>query len=382
MKRTPYARPALVILVLLVLAACGGEGPTAQSPSQTPASDSSPTRPPSAHANSILYLTIPVNTSGASDQIDLWLYDVAKDSVTRLTSDGRRTTESNPRFHGERVTFTHEGRLIELDPVTGSRRTILTADDTILAYAWSPNGRRVAFIEVNYERDSVHHLKIRDLDGDRITELKTLGAPLGRGTHDDDEVSLAWSRDGSKLLVNDTHLDETFTVRVLSTENGADVIPAMKNATNAMFASDERSMIVRLTPHSGPRTWVRVDLADGAREGLDHPANAYHAELSPDGGSIAFLRFGAARNAFSVDVYDLARGARLASVSGYRDPVWLSADTLAATRIADCPKDDSDCEYYGWRGVGVWKIDLSGRASKVALGTTLWDGSRVDVRFD
>lgn len=371
-----------ILFALALLAACSDAAPrTSQTPTPTPTT-ASPAASGRREATGVAYLSIAADTARSADQFDLWLYDIASDQVRRLTSDGKRTIESHPRFRGDRITFAEDRkRLVELDPSTGQRRMILAADDTILAYAWSADGRRVAYIDVNYERGSVHHLRVHDVVTGRTSELKTLGSPLGRGTHDDDEVSVAWNRAGTRLLINDTHLDEFATVRVISVADGSDVIAPVEEATNAVFSADERSILLRLIPESAERKWIKVDLTSGSRDPVPVPPKTYHAALSPDGRRIAVLRSGSARNAFAVEVYDIATGRRVTRASGYRDPIWLSNDSLAATRIADCPRGDGDCEYYGWRGVGTRKIHVSGSTEAIKLGTTLWEGSRVDVKF-
>ena len=114
-------RPAAALIVAAMLfAGCTGDSPKprASSPPTTPTSSTSPTPTPTP----ITY-SVPNRAVVYAFAADLWLYDLATESVRRLTSDGRSQYETQPRFRGRTtVTFIENGKtngVFDLDLRTG-----------------------------------------------------------------------------------------------------------------------------------------------------------------------------------------------------------------------------------------------------------------------
>ena len=368
------------LLGFAILAACGDEKPSGQTPS--PAA-SSPTVA-QALAEQVVYVPDLRNGPTFANAVDVWRYDVAADTVTRVTTDGTRHRESLPRFHGPKITFVEDGKkLVELDPATGTRTTAVSTAGQILAYAW--HGAEVAYIDVNFNGDSIHYLRARDTATGRTETLTNLGKPPGRGTGSDDTVSLAWSKDGDRILINDTHLDKDPTVRIVRRSDASDAITPIKQATNAMWSTDERSIYVRLVPgpNASDAKWERLELATQTREPLALDPGAHHATLSPDGKHLAAVVFDRAEDAH-VEVLDLAAGTKKSIATDAVDPLWLSNDSFAATRIVECQAGADECPDVNYRGVGASLYRLDGSMKTLKLVSTLWNGVGgigADVRF-
>jgi dipeptidyl aminopeptidase/acylaminoacyl peptidase len=358
-------RVAAALVLIAALASCTGDGGSgAPKPSRG-------TTPPAPVR--MLYETDLRNGAPYDGGSDLWRYDYPSDAVTRITEDEGRNFELMPRFHGERITFITAAlkRLVEFDPARGSIRTLLETSGAILAYAW--HGDEVAYLEVNYTTDSIHHLRVLDTASGKKTTIKKLGSPPGRGTTYTDVLSIAWSGDGERILLTDTHLDDLATVRVLK-RDGSDVIAPLKSASNALWSQDGRAIYVRF--EGGPRRpaeWSRMDLADGSRHVLSLDGAGHHATLSPDGRFLAATVYDKVKETYGIDVLDLAAGASRRIVTGAVDPVWFGDDSFAATQIDLCGSGRA-CggeEPYHGRGAAIYRLD--GTRTKSKLVSTFWD---------
>lgn len=376
------------IVILAFLAACTDSSEPSPSPTRTPTqtatSSPSPTPTTSPVASQIVYTVSDRDTSDRSRWGDIYLYDVASDRVTRLTSDGERVAERQPRFRGSTVNFiAGDGDLIELNPANGRRRRITRVGGTIATYAWSPDGDEVAYIEV---LDSgAHRLRVRNVASGETRTLKNLGTVDGRGTSDLDTVTVAWSKAGDRLLVNDTYLD-AIHVRLVRRQDGRDLITPVRNASQAVWSTDESSIYLlnaSATGSGGDGTWQSLDIATQQRRRLSLAPGSFHPALSPDGTKLAATTFDREKNAHAVYVLDLRSGTQTRVAKGYRDAVWLDGQTIALTRVVAC-STGSACEYYGYRASGTRAITLSREVSPIALGSTLWDGGgkpNADLRY-
>ena len=361
----------LISVGLALLAACSD--PVERGASPTPTTPS-PTRT-AGRARQVAFVTTEIDGTDAKTQNDLWVYDVAADTVTRLTTDGKRHFESLPRFHGRLVSYVVDGRkLVETDPATKATTTILSVTGRILAFAW--NEEEIAYIEYIENDDGTHRLRIRDTASGRTSTIKTLGTPPGRHTGPADTLSIAWSQDGQQLLVTDTHVDEDPMVRVLR-RDGSDVISPIRNATNALWSHDEKSIYfsdVARDVEDRPM-WQKLDIAKGNRTRLALDGGTHHVALSPDGTQLAGVRSSPSTYPDAViEVLDLASGTTRQGPKDVHDPVWLSADSYAATTAKECPPRDDECAGIDFRGAGTRLYRRDGTSSTLALKTTLWHG--------
>ncbi|GAA5143478.1 serine hydrolase [Nocardioides marinquilinus] len=147
-------------------------------------------------------------------------------------------------------------------PVGGGTARRLTSGPSDTAPAWSPDGRRLAFL-----RDGRPHLLAAD--GGDVEALTH--APDGAG----DPV---WSPDGTRLA---------FTAPVDQTGSAADGVPLV--ARRADYQADGAGM------HGAVRQQLHVlDVGDGAdgscRQVTDGPEHAGRPAWAPDGRTLAFAR--------------------------------------------------------------------------------------------
>ena len=355
-----------------MLAGCSSSEPKAQP---------TPSPPVQSRAGAtVLYSTAWLNDVAKRDIGVLWRYDAATDHVARVTSTEGVVHGWSPAFHGENITYLAGDlkRLVELDPKTGAVHTLVRGKETILAYSWSRDGRRLAYIGVDYEKDEEHHLRVVDMTTRRSTKIKDLGRPVGREGGDADTVSIAWDRAGKRLLVNDTYADAgpTLTVRLLSVSDGSDLIHPIKDGANAFWSIDESAIYWR-SQSRRDRAWYHLDLKGQRRQRIALSADAMQARLSPNGSMIvANIGFG---TNIKVVLFDVAGNTQRPLRSHYRDAIWLADDTLAMTRVVPCPPNDDDCAQYGWHGASVITITLPSTARSVHLGSTMYSSGSFDI---
>ena len=191
--------------------------------------------------------------------------------------------------------------------------------------------------------------------------LWTFPAYLGRGLSSDDALRVAFSPDGTRVLVVNTFVDtarerQDETLLVLDLE-GRPVVDA-RNGTHGIWLDTTRVAYLPYAPDEDD-VWRALDVTTGeeTRMPLDLPASTNPA-LSPQGTHLAVEDAATG----SVVVLDLASGERQ-TVEG-SGPVWFDLDTLLVSEMEAC--DASRCETEMWRPTG--------RSVLVDLGEP--DGSR------
>jgi hypothetical protein len=368
-------------VTLAFLSACTNKPAPSPSPTPSPtASTASPTpttsRPPSApSADRIVYTVSSRETPDRTRWDDIYLYEVASDRVTRLTSDGDRVSETVPRFRGQLVTFIVDRTdLVQLDPATGRRRRLLRVSRNLIYYSWSPDRTEVAYLESL--TSGTHRLRVYNARTRATTTLRILGTPEGRGTGDLDAVTIDWNKTGDRILVCDSYLDPNRTVWLVRRTDGKDVIRPVRNATNAIWSADERFLfLMDLSPAKAgvDPLWQRLEIATEKRRRLALEPGSFHAIRSPDGSHLAATAHDPETNAHAIWVLDLRTGKDIRVAKGYRDAVWLDNETLALTRVVACTAGTS-CEYYGYRATGTRRVTLTRTVTSLRLGSTIWDG--------
>lgn len=134
----------ILVTATFALIACGNgadrrTGKPAASPSPTPTGSPSPT--PARSASVVAY----------SDEGDLYIYDVAADTVRRLTKDPD-VREVTPRFTDPAtVTYGSGRKIIEVDIASGVKREIRTVPGPAQALDWNPDRTELAVL---YDRRS------------------------------------------------------------------------------------------------------------------------------------------------------------------------------------------------------------------------------------
>jgi hypothetical protein len=313
---------------------------------------------PSAVASSIVY----------ADRCDLWLLDASSGKKRRLTKDGDKFVESLPRFRTPgKVTYIavggRDGTLHELDLATSKRSTLWRSNAELVTYAWNSSHDAVALITVNKASDR-HTLRVFSPATRRTTEIRRFSRFGGRGGREDDEVTIAWSPDGNRILVVDTYLDtddcaptyencvptdQTLFVLDLA---GKDVIRPRK-AMMGRWDTDGKSVIYRDWRGNSGR-WHTVDVKSGSIKTLPLTSETLHLATAPGGRLLAYDDGGLRGNEFlpqtSLFMFDREKHRERLIGKGYAGALWLSLDEILVSVSSRCRP--VECEVRAWSPTG------------------------------
>jgi dipeptidyl aminopeptidase/acylaminoacyl peptidase len=316
-----------------------------------------------------------------ADAGDLWLYDLATDGRRRLTADDAARFGHAPSFvtagciaHVNTEPLTIEVRELSVD---GSSRVIVEESGVIASLDISPDGRSIAYLQVDHDVDSAIRLKLVDMASGVSVVAHTFNAALGRGAGSEDEVSVAWSPDGSAILVANTHeYTEQDPNGALSLFDATGREISRWAGTHPRWSPDGRSIYFRgFAGVDGP-WWSALDVATltSTRLGVRPGTNGLAA--SPDGRYVAYdtSSFGdfpseaaIGGGGPSVYAFDLVTGEEKLLGRGAMAPRWIS-DT--AVIVTDCkgPAPDS---WNSWTSLGtVSRISIFGDRSPLNMTST------------
>ena len=354
--KIPRAVAALALAALTITVACGGGDRELAGPSPTPPNSQSATATPT--------VSLPTHAVVYAFQNDLWLYDVKADSNRRLTNDGPTTDETSPRFRdGDTVTFLASFKVMEIDLSSGRAAQLIGTEDPVAAFDWSPDGETLALLTAE---PAVALFTPADGRTETIRSLHEC-PDCGRGGGDDDETRIEWSPDGSDLLVVNTGIDDhvgnTPTMWAMNVE-GRDLITP-RDGTHARWTAGSNAIIYEPWNYTlGLEEAARlVDIRTGKTSTLPI-SSVYRPAPSPDG---RFITYDDGRANADVFVYDVEARTTRRLARGAVGALWLSADSLAVTKVRPCEGDE--CGHAPpWFSLGaVERVTLGGAASSIAM---------------
>jgi hypothetical protein len=322
---------------------------------------------------------------------DLWLFEVASNERRQLTSDGDATAEWSPAFAAPGCVVLATARigsdaaieLLELAP-GGSRQVVVEETGAIRSLAVHPRTSEIAYLHIDYDLDSTFRLK-RLVIGGQAATAHAFAMNLGRGGSSEDEVSVAWSPDGARLLVANTHeFTSEFAMGSIYVfdATGSEVL-ARWPGTHPRWSPDGQAVYFR--GHAGDEDsdsgWQLMDLATMVAVRLDMRTGSNGAAVSPDGRYVAYdtSSFGdlptrAVVTGMPPNVYlfDLRAGQERLLLRGAMAPIWISPDGMLVTDMSlGAPKPD----VWGgqvWDPLGtVTELSIDGDAAPVAMTSTL-----------
>ncbi|PWV80545.1 Tol-Pal system beta propeller repeat protein TolB [Halomonas sp. A11-A] len=209
---------------------------------------------------------------------------------------------------GDNMQFT----LYVADADGRNSQQVLSSREPILSPAWSPDGRRLAYVSFETERPAIY---IQDLaSGQRVRATSfpgVNGAP-------------AWSPDGRRLAMSLSKdgQPEIYVMDIASREFQR-ITNSSSIDTEPAWAPDGRSLLFTSDRSGGPQLY-RHDFASGQQQRLTFTGN-YNARgrFSPDGESIFLVH--RSSNGFQVARQDLDSG-RLVVLSDSR---WDESPSVA-----------------------------------------------------
>ena len=373
----------------------GGASPsTSPEPSEsTPPASSSPSpmpsKPPRDVCGEVIAATEPRGETTQPFAVfpskdGIAIYDIDDDVATALDPEFGRLpqfrTASLVTVVRQRVpsdddnTFGQDS-LFELDVATGRSEELLRLPNYVLAFEWSPDGAMLAYL-VQPNADNV--LCLFDARTGAAGPLRTLSFTVGRGVHQRDERSIAWSPGAREILVDDTGQQPSLYVIDL---HGRNVIEP-RDGTFARWWSRNEILFAAGNPAGGSAEvfeWSIVSIDTGRMRAFGLPAKAYRPAISPDGTLIAYDD-GAAEP--SVYLFDVETGMSRRLARHHVMPVWLGPDLIAATAAGPCPSTNFCVIPWLASDTTVGIDPGSGERRPLALTTTLntfsFDGT-IDV---
>ena len=393
-------RHATALRIGVALALLGCQPTSQRNPSASPAPTTAPILP--SVAATPIPTTAPASPAPASaapascarsdpdptriayaDGGDLWLYDAIADRSRRLTDDGEARNEHSPAFVGGGCLAYMNGPTIELlDLASGASRHLVEETASIWQLAASPDGATVLYMQIDYDVDSTFRLKRVSIDGGAAEVLHTFNASLGRGGSSEDEVSIAWSPDGSTILVANTHeFTEKFPDGAIYLFDPDGNMLERWAGTHPRWSPDGRTIYYRGHADVAEQTWHARSVATGRTWELGIRPATNNLSVSPDGRRVAYDTswFGdtPGRGTFlngapKVYIYSLESGEERLLQRGGLGALWIS-DT--AILVTDARGDPPNC-WCSWEGLGtVSRLTVQGDRNAVNLTSTLFDAA-------
>jgi hypothetical protein len=327
------SRPAAIILVSLLLSACGTANETSSTPPAT--AGSSATNGPAGYR--VLFTASTLTAS------QIFLYDSASSAPQQLVSAGGVPPEarfiSSQKIAYIDATNQMASRILTVDLSSRASTTDVTANGYVPAFAYSHDGSMLAYLV--HDQQSKASLHQRRGGQDRTYNLNPIP---GRGSSRDDEVRLEYSADDKYLLMVDTFVGnqgqapETGQFLVLRTADlsVAFVPPAgiSSNATMATWARHANRLYYR--DQIGVRTWNAEEPNVGT---LVTGLHWYDPAASPDDRWLAFTDIDT-QFVPHVRLYDLQAKQVVDGVPTPRShPIFITANSIWSLQEQPCQSE-------------------------------------------
>jgi len=350
-------RQTLVVAAALMLAACGGSSttashsPAAQSPSAAASASAAATSAPFPSPNGTTSVP-PVAASctappSAGDKIVLVNLRSVSGIIVRDITDIGHPQNRCKLSGGNYFSFVSATRLSYIVTASGDQGApgalymfdMATGATSLVrayayggfgswAYAWSPDGSHLTYIDSDSKQDMTWHLL--SASGDKL--LADLGAVPARGANpDSDDLYAGFSGDGQYVAV-----EQTFTptpIRVHRVSDGS-VAYTRTDGTMAAWAGAGARLYCRTS--AGVQSWA----PGGGVVAVSSGTTWIHPRPSPDGSRMAFNVLNAQNNHVS-EVLDLttASGAiqqlsanpRVKPIFASASLVWYAGETPCTT---------------------------------------------------
>lgn len=261
---------------------------------------------------------------------------------------------------GIRLLLTHataDGVEVHTVSWGGTDRTVLSSGAADTAPAWSPDGRRVAFLRSEAPQDGLY---VAPSDGSATTRLAD-------GGHNP-----SWAPDSARIVSAPATASDPRPLRITGVDGSSAPVPGTEGGRNPVWAPNG-GHIAYLGPDGGGLTVVRPD---GSDRRVIHDGVALHPEWSPESTRVAFVRPGTDRDQLMLAHRDGTRTTTLAEFAEIATPAFSPDGGDLAFAAAD-----------GDGSFDVWTIDLAdGSAHQLTDSATddirpAWTASATTVGF-
>ena len=206
-----------------------------------------------------------------------------------------------------------DGQIYKVN-VDGTGLLKLTTEGSNSSPAWSPDGKRIAFIRQTPGAGN-SDVYLMNADGTNVVR-RTTGGQFYR---------LAWSPDGQRLAVEAPTGSDSLNIYTMSVDdNGSAPSVMITNAGSPAWSPDgKRIAYARGTGYyDASQIYVRnVDGTDAHRATADSAGWNWSPAWSPDGTKISFTRCSASCGVYTVDASSRAV-TLLTTTGGSQDAVW------------------------------------------------------------
>lgn len=315
-----------------------------------------------------------------ADRGNLFLYDVEAGTTGPITAEGGASAcwLSEPAFRNDNeIVFTAEwGRsLYRLDLTTRTLHLVAQPAGGIAAFGLSPD--RNWAVTLRYQSPTgapiIETVKLEASDTRVVKSFPDLTG-AGRCGGPEDEVSVSWSPDGSRVLVVATHLVAYVP------EAGEDTPVPPQPATMYVIEMDGRVVAARIATH--PRwspdsrtvyfqtfderhAWYALDVATAKEARLGMTAGTYEIAVAPGGAQLAHAISGEQSQVY---VYDVITGEEKLIAIEHAGPLWLTPESLAISKVGRC----EECMDGWYQPIGVsWISASGGRARALDMSSTV-----------
>ena len=322
-----------------------------------------------------------------SDAADLWVYDDATSERRAVTDDGDARVEWAPEFVASTcLAFTStEPASIEIVELgdQGARRRIVEEAGWIIDFTISPDATSVFYLHIDHEVDATSRLKRVGIDGGTPEIVYTFDPNPGRGAGSEDEVSIAFSPDGSMLLIANTHASsEDFPNGSIFQFDGTGLTLIDRwTGTHPRWSPDGGTIYFRGYAGLNGQRWSVLDVQSRDLTSLAMTAGTNGLAVSPDGRRLAYdtTYFGDYPNeaetsgeAPSVYLFDLETGRETILQDAAMGPLWISHGAVLVMNVREPGPDSMN----SWEALGtVSRITVGGVRSSVDMLSTLFDAA-------
>lgn len=354
-----------------------------------------PTSPPTPTPTGPSAASCAGRSSGATlvaywESDDLWLYDATAEKSRRLTDDGDTRSEWSPSFvnAGCLVVATNSVNggatieLLDLSAPTSSRRLVEELG-SIWSGAVRPDGTEMLYLHIDHDLDSTYRLKRVAVGGGPTEVVHTFAANLGRGGSSEDEVSLAWSPDGSTILVSNTHeYSKDFEQGgIYLMDPGTGEALGHWAGTHPRWSPDGETVYFRGHGGAGEDVgWKTMDIESMRTAHLGMRPGTNLAAVSPDGRYIAYdtSSFGDMPTGARVTgeppnvyLYDLGRDRETLLRRGSIATLWISATDMVVSNVSRGAPNPNTWGGNWWDPLGtVTKISVDGDHRAIDMRST------------